>query len=128
MQHDRLRIPLHRRSDSHQVLTLGIRREHNIGGGHTKLARPDGNSLSRINIWPARLDRNIEADIFVIAADQSIIEASMFRLGIPIGKKTDRCKLRFRSFLRLGGFVASGQKQKAGTTKSEKTADHQWQK
>src|SRR5258708_32932797 len=128
MQQDRLRIPLQRRSDRHQVLAVGIRREHNIGGGHTKLARPDGNSLSGINIWPARLDRNVETDIFVIATDQSIIEASMFWLGIPIGKKTDRCKLRFRSFLRFGGLVAPGQQQQAGTTKSEKTADHQWQK
>src|SRR5260370_19061230 len=99
MKHDRLRIPLHRRSDRHQVLALGIRREHNIGGGHTKLARPDGNSLSGINIWPARLDRNVETDIFVIATDQSIIEASMSWLGIPTGKKTAGGELRCTSLL-----------------------------
>jgi hypothetical protein len=74
----------------------------------TELARPNRNALSRIDIWTARLNRHVQAGLFVIAADQSIIEAAMLWLGIPIGQKTNRCKLRLGIFLGFGGFVASG--------------------
>jgi hypothetical protein len=88
--------------------------EHLIGGAHGKLGRSTGDLLLSGDIGTTGYDVDVEAFVFVVPLEESVVEAAVFGLWVPISLKSD-----WDGTCRLSLSLAGGEREQSGDQQND---------